>query len=135
MAEAAGSEGGARPTVVVTGASSGIGESVASAWARRGATVVVSARGEEGLAYVAREVEAAGGRAIVERGDVTREEDRVRLVDRARAETGRLDVLVNNAGRGFYGSVARDRRCASSRRSSRSTWSRRSASRSSRSTR
>jgi short-subunit dehydrogenase len=91
----------------VTGASSGIGEALARAWGRRGATVVVSARGEEGLAYVAREVEAAGGRALVERGDVTREEDRVRLVDRARAETGRIDVLVNNAGRGFYGSVAR----------------------------
>jgi short-subunit dehydrogenase len=41
------------------------------------------------------------------RADLTHEEDRVRLVEQARAEGGRLDVLVNNAGRGYYGSVAR----------------------------
>jgi short-subunit dehydrogenase len=40
------------------------------------------------------------------RGDVTREADRVRLVELARERTGRLDVLVNNAGRGYYGSTA-----------------------------
>jgi len=94
-------------TVVITGASGGIGESAARAWARRGATLVLCARDEGALAFVAREVEAAGGRAIVLPGDVTREEDRARLVERARTETGRIDVLVNNAGRGFYGSVAR----------------------------
>lgn len=94
------------PTVVVTGASGGIGEAMARAWGRRRATVVLSARDEEGLARSAREVESAGGRAIVQRADVTREEDRAALIERARAETGRLDVLVNNAGRGFYGSVA-----------------------------
>jgi short-subunit dehydrogenase len=38
---------------------------------------------------------------------MTREEDRARLIERARAEAGRVDVLVNNAGRGYYGSVAR----------------------------
>lgn len=93
------------PTVVVTGASAGIGQSVARGWAARGATVVLSARDEEALGHVAREVERAGGRAIVQPGDVTREEDRARLVEVARA-TGRLDVLVNNAGRGYYGSIA-----------------------------
>jgi short-subunit dehydrogenase len=95
-----------RPTVVMTGASGGIGAAMARAWGRRGATVVVSGRDEEGLTRVAREVDDAGGRAIVQSADVTREEDRVRLIGRARGETGRLDVLVNNAGRGFYGSVA-----------------------------
>jgi short-subunit dehydrogenase len=91
--------------VVVTGASGGIGEAIGRAWGRRGATVVLSARDEAGLANAAREVETAGGRAIVQKADVTREQDRVALVARARAEGG-LDVLVNNAGRGFYGSVA-----------------------------
>ncbi len=98
---------GAAPTVIVTGASSGIGEALARAWGKRGATVVLSARDGVELARVARAVEAAGGRAIVQPADVTREEDRKRLVDRARAEAGRIDVLVNNAGRGYYGSVAR----------------------------
>ena len=42
----------------------------------------------------------------MQRADVTREEERVRLIEQAR-ETGRLDVLVNNAGRGYYGNVLR----------------------------
>ncbi len=97
----------ANPTVIVTGASSGIGTAMAHAWAQRGATVVVSARNQTELSYLAGDIEAAGGRAIVHSGDVTREEDRIALVDAARSKTGRLDVLVNSAGRGYYGSVAR----------------------------
>jgi short-subunit dehydrogenase len=99
--------GAQEQVVVITGASSGIGEALARAWARRRATVLLAARDEVGLARVARAVQVAGGRAITVPGDVTREEDRARLVDRARAEGGRLDVLVNNAGRGYYGSVAK----------------------------
>jgi citronellol/citronellal dehydrogenase len=93
--------------VVITGASSGIGESLARAWARQRATVVLAARDEVGLARVARAVEAAGGRAIAVRADVTREDDRVRLIERARSEAGRLDVLVNNAG-GQFEAAAED---------------------------
>jgi short-subunit dehydrogenase len=95
-------------TVVVTGASSGIGESIARTWARKGATVVLSARSEAALLRVADEIERDdGGKAIVVSGDVTQEADRVRLLEVARERTGRIDVLVNNAGRGYYGSVAR----------------------------
>jgi short-subunit dehydrogenase len=95
-------------TVIITGASSGIGEALARAWARRGATVILSARSEKALARVADDIRRDhAGKAIVHPGDVTREEDRVALVGSARAHTGRLDVIVNNAGRGYYGSVAR----------------------------
>jgi short-subunit dehydrogenase len=94
------------PTIVITGASAGIGECLARGWGRRGATVVVAARDAEGLARVARDIEASGGRAVVHRADVTLEADRVALVEAARA-TGRIDVLVNNAGRGYYGSIAK----------------------------
>lgn len=89
------------PTVLVTGASTGIGRALCHAWASSGATLVMSARTGSALEAVAREVEARGGRALVEVGDVTDEAHRLALVSRALHETGRLDVLVNNAGRGF----------------------------------
>jgi short-subunit dehydrogenase len=94
------------PTVVITGASMGIGRALARAWAARGATTVLSARGEHALREVAREVEGAGGRAFVVPGDVTDEAYRERLVARA-VEAGGVDVLVNNAGRGFYSPALR----------------------------
>lgn len=83
----------------------GIGRALALQWGARGAIVVLSARGREALENVGREVEAAGGRAIVEPGDITDEEHRLRLVTRAEREGGGVDVLVNNAGRGFYAPV------------------------------
>lgn len=89
--------------VVVTGASTGIGRALALAWAREKATVVLSARGKDALEGVAREVLERGGKAVVVPGDVTTEGDRVALVARAaEAGGGAIDVLVNNAGRGFY---------------------------------
>lgn len=92
-------------TVVITGASMGIGRACALAWAERGCSIVVSARGEEALQPLAREIADRGGRAIVAPGDVTDEAYRGRLIERAVAETGAIDVLVNNAGRGFYAPV------------------------------
>lgn len=91
--------------VAITGASSGIGEALALAWARRGASVVLGGRNEEALARIAREVAREGGEAFIEAGDVTDEAYRARFVGRARREKGHLDVLVNNAGRGYYSTV------------------------------
>src|SRR5262249_42187850 len=94
-------------TVIITGASMGIGRSLALAWAARGATLVLSARHKEPLEAVAHEVETSGGRAFVEAGDVTDEGHRRRLIERAVADGRSLDVLVNNAGRGFRAPVLR----------------------------
>jgi short-subunit dehydrogenase len=91
-----------KPVVIVTGASSGIGRALALEWAKRGATVVLSARGEQALQKVADEITSTAGDAIVVAGDVTKEEDRRALVDETMAARGRIDVLVNNAGRGYY---------------------------------
>ena len=92
--------------VVVTGASSGIGRSLALAFAARGDTVILSARDEKSLAAVAREVSDKGGTAVVCAADVTREDDRVRLASQASEGGAAVDVLVNNAGRGYYGAIA-----------------------------
>lgn len=89
------------PTVILTGASMGIGRALALAWADEKATLILSARGAEALEEVAREVTARGGRALVVPGDVTDEPHRIELVAHAVAHGG-VDVLVNNAGRGFY---------------------------------
>lgn len=89
------------PTVIVTGASMGIGRALALAFADEKATLILSARGRDALEEVAREVCARGARAVVVPGDVTAEAHRVELVARA-VDHGGVDVLVNNAGRGFY---------------------------------
>ncbi|CAN5919447.1 hypothetical protein BH11MYX4_BH11MYX4_41170 [soil metagenome] len=88
-------------TVIITGASMGIGRALALAWADQKATVVLSARGQAALDEVAGEVAARGARAVVVAGDVTDEAHRVELVAQAAAHGG-VDVLINNAGRGFY---------------------------------
>jgi short-subunit dehydrogenase len=88
----------ANRSVVLTGASAGIGEELAVALAARGAHLAIAARGAAELEAVAERCRKAGGRAIAVPTDVTDEESCRRLVDRAVAEYGGVDVLINNAG-------------------------------------
>jgi short-subunit dehydrogenase len=85
-------------TVVVTGASSGIGEATARALARIGTDVVLAARREDRLRALAEELERDGGRALPVRCDVTDRADLARLREEVKGTFGRCDVLVNNAG-------------------------------------
>ena len=84
--------------VLITGASSGIGEATARLLAARGATVVLGARRVDRLQALAAEIQAAGGKASVHALDVTSREGVQAFAGQALAEHGRIDVLVNNAG-------------------------------------
>jgi len=86
---------------IVTGASSGLGESFARTLVSAGATVVAAARRLDRLEVLAKELDgsiAGQGRVLPVRCDVTSEQERQDLVEIARAVTGHVDVLVNNAG-------------------------------------
>ncbi len=84
--------------IAVTGASSGIGEATALACSRAGAAVALAARRSERIEALAQRIVGDGGRAIAVQTDVGEEPQAQAFVQRAHAELGRLDVLVNNAG-------------------------------------
>ena len=84
--------------VVVTGASSGIGEACGLAFAAKGAKVVLAARRAERLDTLVARIEKAGGEALAVATDVTDEAAVQNLFNQAIARFGSVDVLINNAG-------------------------------------
>lgn len=92
-------------TALVTGAGRGIGKGVALLLGQRGATVVATARTGGEVKAVVGEIEAAGGKGRAVAGDITEEKFVERLFEIVRAEFGRLDALVNNAGIGEFAPI------------------------------
>jgi len=93
---------------VVTGASKGIGASIAKFFAAEGAKVVVNyASSIEGANKVVEEITANGGTAISVQGDVSKEADVIRLFSETQLAFGKLDILVNNAGIYQYAPIER----------------------------
>ena len=84
--------------VILTGASTGIGEAMAHQLADQGAWLALAARNAQKLEAVAAACRARGGRALVVPTDVTNEDECRELAERAVAEYGRIDTLINNAG-------------------------------------
>ena len=93
-------------TIVITGASGGIGRATARAFARPGARIALLARGERGLEGVRREVEHAGAEALAMPTDVADEAQVEAAAAAVEARWGRIDVWVNNAMATIFGPIA-----------------------------
>jgi short-subunit dehydrogenase len=91
---------------VITGASSGIGAATARKLAQGGLHVVLVARRQERLASLADEIQSRGGQAHVIAADLAEEAGRISVFEQVSARYGAVDVLVNNAGLGWYGYCA-----------------------------
>lgn len=85
-------------TVLITGASYGLGEGFAEGFAKEGADLILTARSKELLDAVAERMRALGSKVTVVTGDVAVEDDVKRVVSTGIAEHGKIDVLINNAG-------------------------------------
>jgi NADP-dependent 3-hydroxy acid dehydrogenase YdfG len=92
--------------VLVTGASSGIGEATARTLAGFGATTVLVARRADRLEQVAAELRGGGGAVLTVQADVTDQGQAAAAVERAVSEFGRLDIVINNAGVLAMGPIA-----------------------------
>jgi NADP-dependent 3-hydroxy acid dehydrogenase YdfG len=84
--------------VVITGASSGLGEATAKILSAQGATVVLGARRQDRIQTLAKELTAGGGKALAVATDVADRQQVKKLVDAAVEAYGRVDVMINNAG-------------------------------------
>jgi len=91
---------------IITGASSGIGRATALEFAAHGARVALAARTESSLNEVAAAIRDRGGRAVVIPTDLLVAGAPEKLVDEARRQLGRLDIVVNNAGIGMHAPIA-----------------------------
>jgi short-subunit dehydrogenase len=92
--------------ILITGASSGIGRSLAEQVADAGARVILASRSTDRLDELARSLTARGAEALAIPTDITREDDRRRLLETTVERFGGLDVLVNNAGVGSWAHFA-----------------------------
>lgn len=92
-------------TALVTGGGSGIGESICRVFAGAGARVFLLDINEENARRVAGEIQAGGGKAEAVAGDVSRQEEMIRICEDIVKKAGRLDILVNNAGIAHVGTL------------------------------
>ncbi len=92
-------------TVVVTGASAGVGRAIAVGFGKRGWQVAVIARGHDGLESAKQEIKATGGKALAIQADVADADALMRAADQVELELGAIDVWVNNAMVTIYANI------------------------------
>ncbi|RAV15623.1 SDR family NAD(P)-dependent oxidoreductase [Paenibacillus contaminans] len=85
-------------SAVITGAGQGMGKEIAKLFAQHGAKIVLNDLNEDRLKETAAEIKATGGEAIWVKADISRRENVISLIDKARSAYAAVDVLVNNAG-------------------------------------
>jgi 3-oxoacyl-[acyl-carrier protein] reductase len=93
-------------TIIITGATAGIGRASALALAQEGASLVLTGRREGRLAEVKAAAELVGGKAITVAGDASEEATARRVIDAALAQFQHIDILINNVGMGIQKSIA-----------------------------
>jgi len=91
--------------IIVTGASSGIGEIAAIRLSQLSAKVVLAARNEHKLADLQNRIESSGNEAISVKTDISNENDVINLIDKTIERWGRVDILISNAGQYIQGSL------------------------------
>lgn len=89
--------------VLITGASSGIGAAFASFLAEKGFHVLLTARRKDNLSDLKQTIQNRGGSASIFVSDLSREKDRIDLFNTVNQSVGNIDLLINNAGFGWYG--------------------------------
>jgi NADP-dependent 3-hydroxy acid dehydrogenase YdfG len=94
-----------RKVVIVTGASSGIGEATARLLCKEGAKVVLVARRKDRIDNLEKELKSSGGEALAIEGDVTSKEDCAKIIKQVLDEWKQVDILINNAGVMLLGPV------------------------------
>ncbi|HER09636.1 MAG TPA: SDR family NAD(P)-dependent oxidoreductase [Bacteroides sp.] len=90
-------------TALITGSTAGLGKQLAMDLLREGAQVVINGRNEENLRKARQQLEASGSRVVALQGDVSKPEECQKLIRDCIRESGRLDILINNAGTGSNG--------------------------------
>ena len=91
---------------MITGASSGIGAAIAHTFARQGLHIVLVARRLERLEHLAGEIRRTGGETSIVQADLAAASQRTRVYERVMNQFDDLDILINNAGLGWYGYYA-----------------------------
>lgn len=88
--------------IIITGASEGIGRAMAKIFSKEGAKIAISARNEERLKELAKEIKNINNDVLIVRADISKQDECLNLIEQTISHFGKLDILVNNAGRTMW---------------------------------